>query len=258
MVSASSLEWVLRVGAFLCFVGHGAFGIIGKEAWLPYFAVAGIDAPAARALEPWIGIVDIVVGCTMLLAPRKAVAWWMVVWALWTAMLRPLAGEPFWEMLERGGNYGVPAAIVLLLAPATSLRAAFATARWRSVDDALLARVRIALLACVACLLVGHGVLCVISKPMFVTNFSAVMSRASASALVPYLGWLEILLAVVMTVRPSVPLLVFIALWKLATEMLFVAAGAPIWEVVERGGSYAGPIALAIVLSLEAVARDRA
>ena len=27
-----------------------------------------------------------------------------------------------------------------------------------------------------------------------------------------------------------------------ATELLFFGAGAPIWEVVERGGSYAAPI----------------
>ena len=37
------LEWVLRIGAAGCFIGHGAFGVIGKEAWLPYFAVAGIS-----------------------------------------------------------------------------------------------------------------------------------------------------------------------------------------------------------------------
>jgi hypothetical protein len=31
---------LLRVAAGLCFIGHGAFGIIGKQAWLPYFAIA--------------------------------------------------------------------------------------------------------------------------------------------------------------------------------------------------------------------------
>ena len=43
-------------------------------------------------------------------------------------------------------------------------------------------------------------------------------------------------------------LLLFVAAWKLATEFLFVTAGAPIWEFVERAGSYAAPIALAVLL----------
>jgi hypothetical protein len=39
-----------------------------------------------------------------------------------------------------------------------------------------------------------------------------------------------------------------VALWKLATESLFVAAGQPFWELVERGRSYAAPVAFAIVV----------
>ncbi len=30
-----------RSGAFMCFVGHGAFGILTKQGWLPYFALLG-------------------------------------------------------------------------------------------------------------------------------------------------------------------------------------------------------------------------
>ena len=30
--------WTLRAGAALCFIGHGAFGVITKEGWVPYFA----------------------------------------------------------------------------------------------------------------------------------------------------------------------------------------------------------------------------
>ena len=48
--------------------------------------------------------------------------------------------------------------------------------------------------------------------------------------------------------RPSVQLLAFVAAWKVATEMLFPLAGFPAWEFIERGGSYAAPIALAMVL----------
>src|SRR5262245_2443222 len=105
-----ALEWTLRIGAFMCFVGHGAFGVITKEAWVPYFGVAGIGRETAFHLMPLVGVVDIIVGCSMLIRPRPAVACWMVLWAAWTALLRPLSGETGWEALERAGNYGVPAA----------------------------------------------------------------------------------------------------------------------------------------------------
>lgn len=233
LLSPRSLEWTLRIGAFLCFVGHGAFGIIGKEAWLPYFAVAGIGPATGRALEPWIGTLDVVLGCLMLARPRMAIGAWMALWATWTALLRPLAGEPFWEALERAGNYGVPAALVL----------------WMMFDGELARRrIRIVLQGTVALLMIGHGALGVIGKHGLVVNLSSVLPAGAASLVTPYLGWLEILLALAVLVRPSVSLLVGIAVWELATESLFITAGAPFWEVVERGGSYAAPIALTLLL----------
>ena len=58
--------------------------------------------------------------------------------------------------------------------------------------------------------------------------------------------------------RASPLMLAFVVAWKIATESLFIASGAPIWELVERSGSYAAPLALA-VLQLHAirVARQR-
>jgi hypothetical protein len=46
-------------------------------------------------------------------------------------------------------------------------------------------------------------------------------------------------------------------IWKLATEMLFLSAGAPVWEVVERGGSYLAPLALFVMLSHRAALKHR-
>jgi hypothetical protein len=80
------------------------------------------------------------------------------------------------------------------------------------------------------------------------------MPATTAAWLTPRLGWFEIALGVVAAVRPLPALLVFIALWKLATESLFISAGAPVWELVERGGSYAAPLALAAVIMMERAA----
>src|SRR4029079_3526521 len=116
--------WALHVGAALCFIGHGAFGLIGKSAWLPYFAVLGIPESWAWRLMPVIGAVDVSVGMAVLFAPRGLPLGYMVVWALWTALLRPLAGESVFEALERAGNYGVPLALLCLTAIPQSWRGA--------------------------------------------------------------------------------------------------------------------------------------
>ena len=44
---ATTLHWILRVAVAACFIGHGAFGIITKAAWLPYFSI--FEIPEAWA-----------------------------------------------------------------------------------------------------------------------------------------------------------------------------------------------------------------
>ena len=244
-----ALEWTLRLGAFMCFVGHGAFGIITKDAWVPYFVVAGISRHTAFQLMPVVGAVDIAVGCSMLLRPRPATAYWMVVWAVWTALLRPLSGEPGWEAIERAGNYGVPATLALLMMEPRAFGDTFRAVRFRMTQPGTLAAARWTLTFTVALLMIGHGALGVIGKHGITTNFASIFPADVAPAMTVYGGWFEIALGGLVLLRPTPPLLLFVCAWKLATESLFMVAGAPIWEVVERGGSYAAPVALALLLS---------
>ena len=110
-----ALPWILRVAVAACFIGHGAFGIITKAAWLPYFAIFGIPEAWAWRLMPVVGAVDISVGVLTLIQPVRAVILYMAFWGFQTACLRPLAGQGMWELLERAGNYGVPLAFLCLL-----------------------------------------------------------------------------------------------------------------------------------------------
>lgn len=246
------LPWTLRIGAFLCFVGHGAFGIMTKQAWLPYFAVAHIGPATADSLMPIIGAIDITMGCLVLLSPRPAVVYWMTLWAVWTALLRPLAGESGWEALERAGNYGVPLAMILLAARWQGVGGFFAPITLRPLTDRLLRNLELVLVAVVVLLLVGHGALGVEGKPGLVANYASVFPDDVATRMTPIVGAGEIALALVLVRWRSASLALSIAMWKLAIESLFLAAGAPFWEIVERGGSYAAPVALAIVLLIAA------
>ena len=128
------LWWVLRIGAAACFVGHGAFGIITKASWLPFFGLVGIGPDVAYKLMPIIGTIDIIAGLSVLVRPMPIVFLYMSVWALWTAALRPLSGGDVAEMLERAGNYGVPLAAVFLVSLPTTLRGWFAVARPHDLD----------------------------------------------------------------------------------------------------------------------------
>ena len=121
----------------MCFVGHGAFGLITKQAWVPYFGVVGIGHDMAFRLMPLVGALDVLMGCLILLRPRPAVALWMIVWAMWTALLRPLSGEPVWEALERAGNYGVPAALWLWMVPPRGWRGFFGEALGKVIRSKL-------------------------------------------------------------------------------------------------------------------------
>jgi hypothetical protein len=116
-VNSGLAEGILRVGIAMEFVGHGAFGIITKAAWLPYFGVFGIPATLAWRLMPVVGTSDICFGILTLVCPVRIVLLYMTAWGFITACLRPLSGEPMWELIERAANFGV----LVFMYPATGL-----------------------------------------------------------------------------------------------------------------------------------------
>src|ERR1700735_5361838 len=108
------IYYTLRIATAMCFIGHGAFGIITKPIWLNYFAVFGIRHDGAYRLMPVLGVFDILFGLTMLVYPIRAIPLWLGIWGGGTASLRPLSGEPFAEFIERAGNFGAPLALLIM------------------------------------------------------------------------------------------------------------------------------------------------
>jgi hypothetical protein len=243
-----ALEWILRGGVCLCFVGHGVFGLIGKEAWVPYFAVVGIGRENAHRLMPLVGTLDILLGALALVRPRPALLAYMSMWAVWTAALRPLSGDSFWEALERAGNYGVPLALLLLMWPALGWRASLFPAERRPLSAALTKQLRALLVVTTALLLLGHGALGVLGKQELASHYALLGLYSSGASLSTAIGWIEIGFAAALLVRQPAWYCLLLVGWKLATESLFLAAGSPMWEVVERGGSYAAPLALMLLV----------
>lgn len=111
-----SPQWVLRIAIAGEFLGHGVLALGGKEAWIKWIQLfTGADAGTAAQFLLLIGIADILVALSVLVRPIPAVLAWAVVWGFWTALVRPLVGESFWDFIERFANWGAPLALLLIL-----------------------------------------------------------------------------------------------------------------------------------------------
>ena len=245
------LHWILRIGVIGCFIGHGAYGLLTKEPWVPYFGVVGIDRAWAYRLMPWIGAMDVSLGLTMAVVPLPIVLLHLTVWGAWTAVLRPLSGDAVWECLERAGNYGVPLAFLVLAGVPRSLRGWFAPVgpsdmRPLTVDSARAMHGILRLTTCL--LLLGHGALGALNnKPALTAHYASIGLQnivVGGLTLTQVVGGFEIVLAVAVLIAPLPSLLIGICLWKMGTETLFMTSGALPFEWIERAGSYMAPLAL--------------
>jgi hypothetical protein len=243
-----TLQWIFRVAIFMEFVGHGAFGIITKPSWVPYFGVVAINEHWAYLLMPAIGAFDISMGTLALLSPRRAQLLYMAVWGLWTSLLRPLSGETVWEVLDRAGNFAIPFALLMISGWVRTGRGWFGRIEFRPPEPRRLRRLAVILRGTTVLCLVGHGTYgALLAKSTLAHQYQAVGLTSLplvGSSFVRVLGWFELLLAVWVLIRPPSAALLFVVGFKIATELLYPITGSPIWEFVERGGSYAAPLAL--------------
>lgn len=257
MPTQSRAFHVLRVAAAMCFIGHGAFGFLGKAGWVVYFQVVGIDAGWAFSLMPVVGLVDVLLGLSILIWPTKAACAYMALWGVWTALLRPLAGQGVPEALERAGNYGVPLALLLVGLQSFPRGGWFARMTPPVLDDAVAPRVAWILRVTTATLLLGHGILAATGKPLLLLHlFTLGVGNGDLGATATMLarqGGFEIALALGVLLAPGRGLLLFACFWKIGTELLFPWAGDSWWEFVERGGSYGAPLALMLLMRARAL-----
>src|SRR3990167_1977470 len=114
MKRPDTTEWILRVGVFGTFLGHGILALGVKQGWIPYFTKIGFEASTATALLPLIGLLDIAVAFTVLLYPIRIVLMWAAVWGFATALIRPITGEPIWDFVERAANWAAPLALLVM------------------------------------------------------------------------------------------------------------------------------------------------
>jgi hypothetical protein len=123
------LEWLLRLAVAGAFVGHGAYGaVLAKSSWFSYFGALGIPESVviANGLMALVGVAEIAAGVMSLVLPIPALLVLMAGWKIFSELLRPIAGEPTWEFVERASNMVAPLALVVI----NRERARLAKRRW--------------------------------------------------------------------------------------------------------------------------------
>ena len=276
----TQLHWTLRVTVALCFIGHGTWGLITKSGWLPFFASQGIEPELAWTLQPLIGAFDIIMRKS-----NRAILIWMFLWALWTAMLRPLAGNldkpvevtegqwvveireearpdktQTWEFWERAGNWGPPFMLLVMGgAFALSRKDLLGGYEEPEITDSTIDTIFFLCKLCLALLLIGHaGFGFAVQKQMLIDHWQSIGVKADAT-FISQIGYAELGLGILIFLAPVRPL-VFLALgWKLFTEFLYVPADTVtgmgivnIFEWIERWGDYGIPLVMLYILSYRA------
>jgi hypothetical protein len=243
------IQWLLRLAVCCEFVGHGAFGVLTKKGWVPYFVVYGIPEPWAWKLMPLVGSIDIALGLLALVAPIRAALLYMACWGLFTATLRPLAGEGWWEFFERSYNFGIPFLMLWVHGFVTSWRSWFAVITY--IPRFTIVRTQwhqLTLRGIMASMLIGHGGYGLVMGKQNLLRFYEAAGFSSFGVPLPTLsaviGGCEMLLGVLCLVVTSTAFFLFVFAWKLGSELLYVPAQAygAWWEVIERGSSYAAPL----------------
>jgi hypothetical protein len=239
---SKQIYYSLRIASAMCFIGHGAFGIITKHIWCNYFGVFGIGTETAYTLMPYVGIVDICFGLLIIFYPLRIAFAWLVVWGCFTALLRPLSGEPLAEFIERAGNLGAPLAL-LLLTHSDKKNQWFKPVKIKHIrfNETTIGRVKICLRIVVFLLFIGHGLLNIIEKKSLLDQYSAI-GFSNVSNVAHIIGSIEILAAFSVLIRPLSAVLLIFFVWKMLSEMFY-----PHWELfefIERGGSYGTILAL--------------
>lgn len=120
--SSRAIEWILRIAVAGEFLGHGVFSLQQKAGWLEYYSAVGIGSETAAILMTLVGLLDLFVAVIVLVHPVRLILLWAVFWAFLTALIRPIAGDPIWDFVERFANIGAPLALLYLVGLPKSLK----------------------------------------------------------------------------------------------------------------------------------------
>ena len=94
----------------------------------------------------------------------------------------------------------------------------------------------------------GHGIFALGLKQSWIPYFTAIgISESVALTLLPLIGIMDILVALLVLVRPFKFVLIWATSWAFLTALIRPISGDPIWDFVERFANWAAPLALLVL-----------
>lgn len=97
----------------------------------------------------------------------------------------------------------------------------------------------------------GHGVFAIQGKKDWVNWMQQLtgVDAAMATQLIFFVGLMDILVAILVLVKPMKPVLLWATFWGFWTALVRPLVGMPIWDFIERWANWAAPLALFLLLS---------
>ena len=92
----------------------------------------------------------------------------------------------------------------------------------------------------------GHGVFAIQGKADWIkwTQQLSGMDASMATTFIFTVGIVDIILSVLVLVKPVRPLLLWMAFWGFWTALVRPLVGLPVWDFIERWANWAAPLAL--------------
>lgn len=101
----------------------------------------------------------------------------------------------------------------------------------------------------IACTFIGHGVFAFNVNPHWIDYLKTVgFSASMAIQIMPVIGVIDMLVGLVVLVKPFRAVVLYAFLWTFATALIRPLSGESIWMFVERGSNFAAPLALYYLL----------
>ena len=216
----TALLWILKIAVGLNFLFHGAWGVVGKEAWIPFFGFANIGLESAVVLQRLVGVMDITLGLIAMFAPTRWALIWIIVWAVWTASLRPLTGSAWWYFLERSGNYGPPIAFLIYAGWGRNINGWLMPIKSFALSVNKIEAIKWVLRISIGVQLISHGLYGVIEgKEVLIGHFGSVGVPGTLMDPENFLlaiGWVEIGMGALILLKPFRAAIVLVILYEVS------------------------------------------
>lgn len=105
---------------------------------------------------------------------------------------------------------------------------------------------------------IGHGVFALQGKKEWIGWFArfGVADTATATQLLFFVGVIDVILALLILIKPVRIVLLWMAFWGFWTALVRPLVGMPVWDFVERWANWGAPLALLLAVGWPRTLRE--